>query len=693
MSSALYDLFLEQSFALAKTLVIKSEASADAQNKELQARGFLVDPDRPETWRYYKHLAGEYHSVDTPMQVTSLDTLQTIDFTKENLLVHRATAKAYSYGTPYYHKLVTDFPLQEALILGIVNPVPIEQALKAADHTILWWDRALVEANETNLISGLETWIRAFFYRIHVKGYAVYQDLYEPARQALMFSKLPSVILRIRLENCHTRYTHSFHIWTYLAGKGKLDRYRELLTKEQALWLYRNINYINHHAGEAATFELLVENLLTKRGIPLAAYTLEHQTEHMVEELYPRNVFVAQPVNFPDSQNSLQRGVEEVLADELPLALENPRWFDHYLEQTEYEMSRNAISSVPTKVNESKAVDRSDSRAFRFQDILLNEWMHLSLKKRYNVMLSFQNPGSGEGFTLPARDSFVLYLYCWFRGQGKTLVHLPWLYAKHVRLLETPDLTDLRAVCSRRVVPDSILQAMYKDLPAIGVVVSTATFYDTCQEVYRSVLWQWDLATRQEHLLARGQVENVAHRFYGDVECDFGHDRLYTEWFRDRGLYMEDLSQKDYQKMALDILDQATGQDLARRFTMKEIHSAMLALTAQLSSYTIQFISTMSESPVRPLDAPLTRVGDIDGREHASAELKIPKAEFRSADSRERESGSLNALYGAIAAQGQVKERASLSLGLGIGFRGDGRGHARSRVPQAKIEWKIKDER
>lgn len=693
MSSALYDLFLEQSFALAKTLVIKSQASADAQNQELLARGFFVDLNRPATWRYYKHLAGEYHQVDTPMRVVSLDTLQEIDFTKENLLVHRATAKAYSYGTPYYQKLSAEFPLQEALILGIVNPVPMDTLLTAEDASILWYDRTLVEVNETNLIPRLEDWIRNFFYRFHVKGYAVYQDLYEPARQALMFSKLPSVILRIRLENCHTRYAHSFHIWTYLAGKGKLDRYREVLTKEQSLWLYRNIDYINHNAGQESTFELLIENLLSKRGIPLSRYTLEHQVDQMPEELYPRNVFVAHPLNFAESQNPLQRTVPEVLADEIPLARENGQWYEQYVDSTEYSMSRNAISKVPTKINESKAVDRSDSRAFRFQDILLNEWMHLSLYKRYNVMLSFQNPGSGEGFTLSARDSFVLYLYCWFRGQGKTLTHLPWLYARHVRLLETPELVDLRAVCTRRVVTDEILRAMYKDLPAVGVVVSTATFYDICTEVYHSVLYQWDLATRQEHLVARAQVENVAHRFYGDVECDFGHDRLYTEWFRDRGLYVENLSQKDYQKLAIEILDQATGQDLSKRFTMKEVQTAMLALTAQLSSYTVQFISTMSESPVRPLDCPLTRLGDIDTREHAQAELAIPKAEIYRADSREHEAGCLNALYGSVAAQGQVKERVHIRLGIGIGFVGQGRPHGKSRIPQAKIEWKIKDER
>ena len=82
-----------------------------------------------------------------------------------------------------------------------------------------------------------------------------------------LVSRLVNVVLGIRLNNCHTRFAHSYHIWTYLNGFGELRQYKGLLNTAQALWLYRNIRYITNNAGKSSTFDKLVENLLTKRNI------------------------------------------------------------------------------------------------------------------------------------------------------------------------------------------------------------------------------------------------------------------------------------------------------------------------------------------------------------------------------------------------------------------------------------------
>lgn len=181
MSSAYYRIFVSQVMTLAKTMVVKSEVAAETINRELQSFGQVLSSD-PRTWKYYMNLAGLYHPTDTVMTVTSMDTLEEIEFTRDNLQVYRATAKAYTFGSRYYRDLVARYPDQETLILGILNPVDLDKAIAAKDGDILYYDTALVESQESNLIPKLQRWIHAFMSRWTVPGYDI-TDEYYPAGQ------------------------------------------------------------------------------------------------------------------------------------------------------------------------------------------------------------------------------------------------------------------------------------------------------------------------------------------------------------------------------------------------------------------------------------------------------------------------------------------------------------------------------
>lgn len=147
MSSAYYRIFVSQVMTLAKTMVVKSEVAAETINRELQSFGESLSSD-PHTWKYYMNLAGLYHPTDTVMTVTSMDTLEEIEFTRDNLKIFRATASAYAYGSRYYRDLVARYPTQETLILGILNPIDINKALGAQDGDILYYDTTLVESQK-----------------------------------------------------------------------------------------------------------------------------------------------------------------------------------------------------------------------------------------------------------------------------------------------------------------------------------------------------------------------------------------------------------------------------------------------------------------------------------------------------------------------------------------------------------------
>ena len=130
-----YQLYIDSVFALAETVVIKSSYSAESINKFIAIKhGRETVSEYPHTWKYYLNISGNYHFSDEKMYITSLDTLEQIEFTKENLDLHRATYRGYLYGTRLYTELVTQYPLQESLILGILYPADIDKAI-AVDPT------------------------------------------------------------------------------------------------------------------------------------------------------------------------------------------------------------------------------------------------------------------------------------------------------------------------------------------------------------------------------------------------------------------------------------------------------------------------------------------------------------------------------------------------------------------------------
>ena len=96
--------YLESIIDLAKTLVIKDHYTAERINEVLAAQygSDNIDPFNQASWKYYLNLSGDYHPTDKKMYVVSMDNMETILFSKESLLEHRATKREYAFGSRNY---------------------------------------------------------------------------------------------------------------------------------------------------------------------------------------------------------------------------------------------------------------------------------------------------------------------------------------------------------------------------------------------------------------------------------------------------------------------------------------------------------------------------------------------------------------------------------------------------------------
>lgn len=614
MSTTYYSLYVQKVMALAKTLVIKSEATAEAINDDLTALGHTVESEQPETWKYYLNLNGQYHQTDTSMTVTSLDTLETIVFSKETLKTHRATAQNYAFGSRYYNDLVRMFPSQEMLILGILNPVDLTTAIEAPDNKILYSNAELVEPQETNLIEKLQGAIDRFMVRWNVPAYTITDALYTPAQLGVMYLQIPSWILNIRLENCRTQYAHGFHIREYLASHGRLDKHFDFMTIKQQLWLYRNLLYIENNVGKQETFEWLVENILTDRNIPLAQYDMRHNLEDMPTDIRPSVEFKRSAVNRHYSPGvSETRPLSVVLEDENGLARRNAEVYDDAYAEITHEFTTSPITQVPTKVLDSSITDMTDSGAITLTDFLMNHWLYWSTIDRYPSVLTITHPRTGVLFQLPTRDAFAVFLYSYNKSMGQTLDRIPDIMAKEVRKITVPKATDLWKLVERKYVTEDHLSAALDDNSRVSSYISVEAFRDAVNVIYDRALNHRYLYVVEEDQHTRAQVQAVVDHFYMDIPVTLvpsNENRNYLQWFDDKGYNLEDLSTLEYELLANTIVEEAIGVDLDNRLSLKEMQASMLKLMGQLSSYSVQYIQNINSGPILVADDPTQRMGD-----------------------------------------------------------------------------------
>lgn len=640
------DVYIQNCLDLAATIVIKSTDVATAINNYLIAfyGDDAVDASDPTTWRYYKNLSGEYHSADTVMQVVSMDTLETIDFTKDNLAVHRATAKAYQYGTREYRALVAQYPRQEMLIRGVLYPVDIDEAVAADDFAILGgWPDGLVEANEYSFIQRLQTWVSRWHLRWFNRAYTATHNLYLTSHLGILYALLPQAIISLRKEVSKTNEAHSFHMREYLESHGRLGKYFDQLTTKQAILLCRNMRYLERHPGQRQVFSWLIDNVLTPRQIPLAEYTMRHDTTAQPGEVYPVPVFDRTALNLGYNYDTLdQISLSQLLDKETPMARDNALYFETDVVTnpdgtttttlTEPDVEEALINSagnvLQTKALDSTMIDYSGVAAYELDQTLLSHWLWLSYRNLYVAQVAVDNPRTGERIVLPAKEAYVLMMYAFCQSIGHALTDIPPFFAMHVQRIPNPSTQELMSIVDPAYVPYSTAVEMLSYLPVIQRLISIDAFYNQCMEICQAENTQDKLVAFQEHYVTRGYVDNMMNRCYADVMCDLFPGEQYTTWLAERNLDLSDFSIDDYGLLYASLVSAGTGQDLQTTNSVANIQASMLGILTQLSSYSIQITSKINSSEVVVLEYPMVRQGDWEAHIDDSVGLVDPGVEL-----------------------------------------------------------------
>ena len=588
---------------LVRSITLKFAANSDAQNKsylELKGVDFSELPLNQQP--YYKHLAGQYvDGIDEPMTVVSLDTLEEIPFTYDSLLIHRATAKAYTIDSSYHRELMDRYPHQKDLIRGIINPVDIDKAIAADDFTILAWDASLVEPQESNLMYELQKWIKGFVTRWYMGRLGFTQTLYPASFWVTLFMQMCSAVFNIRLANCGTRYVHSYHVWAYLGSHGRLHLYKDYLTTKQALHLYRNITWYENNAGKKETFSDLITYILTERNIPLAAYELWQNASNIPAEILPEMEVAKLPLNsIAESATGVEKTtIVAVLRSQVPMARDNADYLEAQMANVPRRARSTYVAKLPTKVVKSEMIDTTDSTPVKLIETIYNEWVWLVTQDRYVANVSLENPLTQTFITLTAKQALVLWTYFLLKEYELPTEKIPTVLCQGVMRVMAPKYTELAAETDMTVLTPTMLMLALTEHTPVGKIISTEDFYRTMVQIHGNRLAHRVLYSTQEDPVRRGYLERVTQQFYFDTRVAIVDDpeKTYDQWLAENQLDFSNFKTADFAAIEETLFALVTGMSLKHVSSLKEIQAAMLGIVSQLSSYSIQFLKEINDGP------------------------------------------------------------------------------------------------
>lgn len=635
MSVSLYDIYTKACKELARSIVIKSEATARAMNRQdiiteklmiMKDGDSFYNPYDRRTWRYYLHLAGQYHPTDIfdttfpdgtikqtqRIMVISTDTNEFIEFTVDNLKEHRSTWRDYQKGSTYYRNLVEKYPRHRDLIDGIINPISLDKSINAEDHAILYWDANWVEANEYSLMEKIQNYVNHYFGRWDNPDYELTDDLYVPAKIGILYIYLPYIIMNLRYQLSRTIEAHSFHVWAYLGSHQHLDFYRSHLTLKQALWFYRNIRWVEHNAGKTETFKALIDIVMTERGLPIAAFDSSANYENMINDpntFYPDTEFKRNPLNLEDivPKEGAIKSTEEIVEDEISQARDNIDYFHSDKEKIDFDFSRTNIDNSPTKALESRVADYTKRQAIRGEDVELNTWIYMTTLGLYTARISVTNPKTADILALSQDEALIVYVYALHRMHGINPVWIPTITASNVLRRRKPTKTQVSKVVDRRYLDEEManiyINAVDHYVPPVGKIISTERFGEFCDEVLKVKNIHRNIYSFTGDARTHIQLKVLTDQYYETVVCKLTERKMaFLDYFKQKGWLLDTMTPGEYAQLATDILKYSLGKDLVNRMGLKEIQEMMIRLLKQLSSYSIQFIRKITEEDIVVFD-------------------------------------------------------------------------------------------
>lgn len=608
--------FITECIGLIKGLLIVSHDEAVLYNDQQK----IFHPDVPVSedkaeWRYYLHLAGLKHSIDTHVVVNSIDTGTSFYLTKESIQAHPETKNLLLQFDYNYDALVSSYKEQEQYILACLLPVAynVYDIVDLPSFSIVSYSPSHVEENEYNLIPKLSEFIENYKVTWMLPYYGMSDSLFLAAQYTIFNMALLKKVIAIRLSNARTFQAHSFHVKNYLASHHKLDDFHAYMTEQQRYFLYKNILFLDNHVGRTSIFNDLITKLFDDRNIAafnhsfVQSNTLDVNSD--IEYKFNKKYLNTGKYDYNLSKYSLQR----MRTKEEPIAPGNKAYWQSSEKRITEDFKKSNFSRLLTKDIETSVNEHSDNVEYKYADVVLNNLLSLVYKNRLLFNVTVKNIKSGIAHQMSASDAYRLMVMAVllrsgsYRKEVLTTFTLPTVFANRVfkDTVSLPTVSNILKSIYTTTAENS--QIVFNSLTSVrdllltrdnGAVFSsandTALYLESTYKLEKG-LWIFKKSFSDFHVL--GAMENGLNFFQEQFSVSLSDPVV----FRNVGTSLNDfLSSVNFSKLTdfddneLDNLIQSlfdilTSGGFSSLIKATAIQQAMMNIFATLTSYNVQF--------------------------------------------------------------------------------------------------------
>jgi len=581
---------------LIKSIVIKNDSEAKLYNDYINFKysSHTINLTDKFTWRYYKHLNAEYHDIDTPIYINSLDNNTNILLNKTNMQIHLKTHKELLKFGHFYYNIVSKYPEQELLIRSIITNTKfknIQDIINASDFTIISYNDNLIEEYEKDIIYELQQYIDNYKVSKLIPYYQLADDLFLVSQYNIFYQYLFTKLLTIRLKNAKTLKAHSYHIYNYLASYHKLNKYINYLTKSQLYFLYRNLSYINNHVGRNNIFRILIDKLFTERNISLVNYRYNSLNTIDNNKLpnYHFNQYLLNNKNLPYSINNFT--LEDIKDKEYKLAPGNLKEYNYSINKIDSKFKYSLYNNLLTKNLETSIIDNTDTVKYKLIPTLIDYLAYLIKNNLIDFIITINNPVVNKNITLNIKDSFKLFIYLLYKKNNIEITEFPEYTIKRVYkpILPSNDLL-LQDNYRNFYFYNNLLNQIKIKIPLYNFISTSYSFYNFIFSIYNFNIGLWLLLCNFSHIDNEGQFTKIIDKLHTSDSLHFT-DETVNHFLTRIGL--ESFTSYDgyiLEPLIYNILNEIFDNRLDILNNYKYIQKALIEIFKKFNSYTVQLI-------------------------------------------------------------------------------------------------------
>lgn len=599
----LLDLFIEKNILLTKSFIVHNEQEALAYNTYItDIVGLPVDIYRKDTWRYYKHLAGEYfllNEVDAPVTIFSLDTFETIELTKETIRLHRETQKELLKFGSTYELLVSKYRDQELYIKSLITEVPftLQELIDKPNLVLLSWNKELIEEQEHSLIEELQECINNYQVTWMLPYYSTSNSLFLASQISIFYTFLLKKLIALRLKNAKTNQAHSFHIKQYLASHHQLEHVYPNLTHSQRLFLYRNLLYLNIHSGKNKILHELTRFLFTEKNIALVRYTFfqneTHNDNHLMNFRFNQELINKKNIIHFKGDFTL----EEVQAKENIIVPTNVKYSQTHHDNIEFRLHNTLRNVLLTKNLEVIFIDFSDNVRYKLLDTIIDYTAYMCSLNKLNFFIRLPNPVTNELMILRPIDAFKLFMVCLYLVNDTTLTNIPNYTIKRVYKQTLPTNTELESI---RFKPsrtyDKLFNTIRHHIPPYRVKNSSEELKTFIDKIYLLNIGKWLVLTNLSEKSHHGQLFSSFDFFTQSSTLELGNENIDTFIFNNNLTGLRNLNKAQLGNTIYNILDSFFNNSLSKYFSNRNIVSILSYVFDNFKSYSTQLLNNYTHN-------------------------------------------------------------------------------------------------